>query len=409
MKKSAVFVLTLATAALAYDAAIPYFARTRNIAASTTDRQNYFAIDADIWKFARKDLSDLRIYDGQSQVPYALIRQSGGSSNEETSGKILNLGSVGGRTEFDIDVGGVPQYERVRLELDAKDFINGTQAQGRQNLGDRFGTDLGSSTLYDFTAEGLGSNFVLKFPTSSFPYLHIRMAPGISPKQVKRAFVSTYSETRAAWSTSGDCKPTSGSQKESTFECSLPDRVPLERLAFDLFSDAVNFNRTVIVSDERGNEIERASISRVRLNRAGQSVTAEDLTIDGYPRISSAVKVIIENGDDKPLPIEEVRPLTVERRIYFDPSGKATLQLYYGDAKLEAPTYDYTKVFQQSPSAAIAQLGPPGANPQFTARPDERPWSERHQALLWIAMLLAVAVLGALALRGMKRGAPSEP
>ena len=402
------FILVLVTSlAFAYDAAIPYFARTRSVAVPVTDRQNYIAVDPDVWKFARNDLADIRIYDGQSQLPFALIKQSGGSSNEETAAKILNLGSVGGRTEFDLEIGGVQQYDRIRLELDAKNFINGAQIQGRQNSNDHSGTDLGSSTLYDFTTEGLGSNFVLKFPTSSFPYLHIRMAAGISPKQVKHAFASAFSETKAAWSSAGECKSIPGGSKESLFECALLDRVPLERLAFDLPASAVNFNRAVVVSDEKGNEIERASINRVRMNRGGQSVTSDDLTIDIYSRTAGAVKVTIENGDDKALPVEQVRPLTIERRLYFDPAGRSALQLYYGDAKLDSPTYDYARFFQQSSNAAIAQLGLAGANPQFTSRPDDRPWSERHQVVLWIAMLAAVAVLGALALRGMK-GAPSS-
>ena len=195
--------------------------------------------------------------------------------------------------------------------------------------------------------------------------------------------------------------------KESLFECALLDRVPLERLAFDLPVSAVNFNRAVVVSDEKGNEIEHASISRVRLNRGGQSVTSDDLTIDIGSHATGAVRLAIENGDDRPLPIEEVRPLTVERRIYFDPGGRAAFQLYYGDAKIDSPTYDYARFFHQSSHVAIAQLGLPADNPQLTSRPDDRPWSERHQVVLWIAMLAAVAVLGALALRGMK-GAPSS-
>jgi hypothetical protein len=112
--------------------------------------------------------------------------------------------------------------------------------------------------------------------------------------------------------------------------------------------------------------------------------------------------VTVENGDDLPLPIGQVELLSVERRLYFDPHGKTELRLYYGDAKLEAASYDYQKLFQQSPAAALAQLGPGEANPQFTGRPDDRPWSERHSALLWLAMLIAIGVLGALALRGLK-------
>jgi hypothetical protein len=40
-------------------------------------------------------------------------------------------------------------------------------------------------------------------------------------------------------------------------------------------------------------------------------------------------------------------------------------------------------------------------NPAYTARADDRPWSERHPAMLWIAMLAAVVVLAALAIRGL--------
>jgi hypothetical protein len=359
-------------------------------------------IDPDTWKSSRNDLADIRIYDGQSQVPYALIKQSGGSSNQETPARILNLGTVGDHTEFDLDVSGIKEYERVRLEIDAKNFINGTQVQGRTTPNDRAGRNLGSSTLYDFSNEGLGSNFTLKFPTSSFPYLHVRLSTGILPKQIKRAFVSTFSETKAAWISAGECKPADGRPKETVFECALLENVPLERIAFEVPASTVNFNRAVIVSDENENELDRGSVSRVRLNRAGQSVVSEDLMIDLYPRTAKRLKVAIQNGDDRPLPIESVRPLSFERRIYFDPNGKTNLQLYYGDPKLGPPAYDYAKFFQQSPNAATAQLGEPEANPQFTGRPDDRPWSERHQTVLWAAMIAAVAVLGALALRGIK-------
>ena len=399
------FVLAVSVAALGYEAAIPYFARSRTLTISAPDRQNYIVVDPDIWKSSRNELADIRIYDGQSQVPYALIKQSGGSSNQETPAKILNLGTVGGHTEFDLDVSGTKEYERVRLEIDAKNFINGTQMQGRAMPNDRAGSNLGSSTLYDFTNEGLGSNFTLKVPTSSFPYLHVRLSTGILPKQIKHAFVSTFSETKAAWTFAGECKPADGRPKETVFECALLENVPLERIAFEVPASTVNFNRAVIVSDESGNELDRGSVSRVRLNRAGQSVVSQDLMIDLYTQAAKRLKVAIQNGDDKPLPIESVRPLSFERRIYFDPSGKINLQLYYGDPKLGSPAYDYAKFFQQSPNAAIAQLGQPEANPQFTGRPDDRPWSERHQTVLWAAMIAAVALLGALALRGIKGSA----
>jgi hypothetical protein len=46
-------------------------------------------------------------------------------------------------------------------------------------------------------------------------------------------------------------------------------------------------------------------------------------------------------------------------------------------------------------------LGTETLNPDYRERPDERPWSERHPAVLWVVMLAVVAVLAGFAIRGM--------
>lgn len=407
MKTFLILIASVILAATGYEPAIPYFSQQRSITVSAPDKQNYVPLDADVFAHARSDLSDIRIYDGQAQVPYVLVRQSGGSRTQESQAKLLNLGSVAGRTEFDIDTSGFAEYDRVRLQLDAKNFINSAQIEGRRTLNDKSGTNLGASTLYDFTKEGLGSNFTLKFATASFPYLHVRLAPGIRPDQVKAAYLSSFSETKAAWTKAGQCNPVGAPPKQSLYRCTISRGMPVERVSFSIPAGSANFNRTVVLSDERGNEFQRGAISRVRMNRGGQSVTSEDLDIDLYPRTGTQIDVTIENGDDPPLPIGSVSPSSVERRLYFDPKGKSSLQLYYGDPKLEAPSYDYAKFFQQSADAAGAQLGPAQANPQYAGRPDERPWSERHTFVLWIAMVVAVFILGALAIKGLKSAAPT--
>jgi len=416
MRPFLVLIASAAFAATGYEAAIPYFSQTRAIRISAPQKQNYVVLDADVFAHARPDLSDVRIYDGQAQVPYVLIRQSGGSSTQESQAKILNLGSVSGRTEFDVDTSGFDEYDRVRLQLDAKNFIDSVQMEGRRTPNDKLATSLGTSTLYDFTKEGLGSNFTLKFSTASFPYLHVRLAPGIRPDQVKGAYLSSFSETKAAWTNAGQCNLLAGgdafagtmlTKKQTVFKCLISGGMPVERVSLSIPPSSVNFNRTVVLFDEHGNEFQRSAISRVRMNRGGQTVTSEDLDIDLYPQALKQINIAIENGDDPPLPIESVRPSSVERRLYFDSKGKNSLQLYYGDSKLEAPSYDYAKFFQQSVDAGVAQLGPAQANAQFTGRPDDRPWSERHTFVLWIAMVVAVFILGALAIKGLKSAAPS--
>jgi Protein of unknown function (DUF3999) len=407
MKPALIFVFALLLSAPAARPAIRYFTRTRVVKVSAPDRQNYFPVDSDIWEFSRPDLADLRIYDGDDQVPYVLVKQSGGSATQEREAKIINLGTIDKSTEFDLETGGLEQYNRVRLQIEAKNFINAALVQGRLHLNDNSLARLGRSTLYDFTHEGLGSNFVLKFPTASFPYLHVRLAPGIQPSQIKGAYISSFVESKVAWMPAGTCSPVSGTAKRSVFKCNISEHMPVERVQFALPAEAVNFNRVVILSDAQGNELQRGVISRVRLNRGGQNVVSDELSIDVYPQSVKAIQVAIENGDDKPLPVQQITPLAFERRICFNPHGKSAVQLYYGDAKLSAPIYDYAKLFQVAPNAAIAQLGPGSSNPEFTGHPDDRPWSERHSMVLWGAMLLAIAILGGLTLRGLKKNSAS--
>jgi hypothetical protein len=384
-----------------YDPATPYFGHVRDVTIATSGKQNYVVVDSNVWAHSRADLADVRLYDGQAQVPYVIKQRRGGVSSVEQEAKVLNLGSVAGHTEFDINVGDLPEYDRVRLRLDATNFIATAEAEGRNELHQSPGVKLGSSTLYDFTRENLGSNFVLKLPASNFRFLHIRMAPGVKPGQVKGAVLFNLQEEKAVWSTAGTCH--AGAQsKNTTFLCEDSTGTPVDHLEFQVAATTVNFRRTVTVTDAKGSVIAIGEISRIRILRAGQSVTSENLGIELSGMREKQFTITVENGDDVALPVEAIQPQSIERLLFFDPAGKTALKLYYGDEKLSEPSYDYAHFFQEDAGAIEAKLSEDVANPAYTGRPDERPWSERHKGVLWAAMILAVAVLGGLALRGFK-------
>jgi Protein of unknown function (DUF3999) len=390
-----------------HDPEIRYFTDVREIKISEPDRQNYAVVDSEIWEHTRPDLADIRLYDDTTQVPYILLEQKPRTATVEQEAKLLNLGMVGDHAEFDLDLAGIAQYDRVRLQLDAKDFVVTALVFGQNSLNQKSRTQLPPSTLYDFSREKLGSNFVVQLPTSSFRYLHVQLTPGIRPAQVKSATVFDVQEKHASWTTAGNCDQPAQQGKTTTINCSLPAGVPLERMQFEIPPDTVNFRRNVSVS--AGDlQVANGDISRVRLKRGGTEVVSKQMFVD-VPGVTDKreVTVTITNGDDPPLRLVSVQPLALERRIYFDPSGRSSLKLYYGDPNLEAPVYDYAKFFQEDPAALLAQLGVGLHNAEYTGRPDERPWSERHKVILWAAMLGAVAVLAVLAFRGLASKTPA--
>jgi hypothetical protein len=135
--------------------------------------------------------------------------------------------------------------------------------------------------------------------------------------------------------------------------------------------------------------------------RNGRKIDSENYAVSISLRDHKDFRVIIHNGDDAPLKITSVALRQYQRRIYFEAPAQSQLALYYGDDKLQQPEYDYARLFQPD-NAVAAALGPETANTAYTGRPDDRPWSERHPAVLWGAIVAAVLVLGALALRSLK-------
>jgi Protein of unknown function (DUF3999) len=404
-----VLILPLNLLLAAQDPALSFFTNVRDIHIAQPGVQNYFVVDAEIWGRSRLDLGDLRIYDGQTQVQYALDLERGGVSTHEVPARILNLGTIGGHTEFDLDMGQIGEYDRIRLSLDAKDFISTASLAGSNSVGQRPAAQLPTSTLYDFTREDLGSNSVLKLPTSSFHYLHVSLSPGIAPQQVKGATVYNVQETKASWTEVGSCGIPQQKQRTTLITCQAPLRVPVDRIRFQVERGQVNFHRGVIVTDSNGRQETAGEITRVRLNREGTTVVSEEMDLPIEYQRSGFLTIAIDNGDNPPLAMAAVQLLSIERRVYFDPTGKTLVKLYYGDEKLHGPTYDYARFFNADPAAVKAELGPEGANEAYRERPDDRPWSERHNVVLWITMLLAVAVLAVLAIRGLRGDSGKQP
>lgn len=418
MKLAASMVLVLLAADAAQPGpAIPYFSNARDVHVTQPDRQNFFVVDEELWSQARPDLGDLRLYAGDSPVQYALSEQRAGASSEETEAKILNLGSVGAHTEFDLDAAGITEYDRVRLRLDTHDFVATASVFGGNVPGKGATVELPPSTLYDFSKEQLGSNSVVKLPASSFRYLHVRLSAGIRPQQVKGAAIFNLREQQASWTKAGSCGEPQQKLRTTVIACALPAKVPLDRVLLHVAAADVNFRRAVSVEAANGAQIAGGEISRVRVNRGGTLVINEELAVSVTDRNSNIeeknadgyrhVTLVIDNGENPPLAISNAEMLSIERRIYFDSQGKTSLRLYYGDDKLAAPVYDYARFFHAEASPSQAALGAGEHNAQYTGRPDDRPWSERHTAVLWGTMLLATGVLAILALRGLRAARPT--
>ena len=387
--------------------------------------QTCVVLDAGTFAHAAPQLADLRLYrtgGAQSaETPYA-VREAAPLQQQQKETAPLNLGRKGPHTTFEAEM---PEgrYSDVELDITAKDFIATVAVTGSQTESGTEGTELGIFTIFDLTGQKLGRSTVLHLPESDLKYLYFSITGPVKPEDVHGASVERV-PTKQPYVTVADTNQGSQKNKGTIFTFKVPARVPVERIEFVVGDQSANFSRDVTVkatpvaparestnaeatdAGPMGPVTSSGNLLRLHTTRNGVRIDEEHLAVAApwvaFGDAGSTWTVTVDNGDDAPLAITSVKLEMEQRTLCFDAVAGASYALYYGDAALSVPQYDYAKLFAPEKDAAVAALGPETANPLYQARPDGRAFTERHPALLWVALILVVAVLGLVALRTEK-------
>jgi hypothetical protein len=415
VKLRAVFAL------VAMAAAVPeagYFRYQRPVANNPPAAgQTCVALDPTIFTHAAMRLADLRVYRNGAETPYA-IHQAASVAPVEKPISPMNLGRRGGQTVFDA---AMPEgnYADVQLAVAAQNFIATVAVAGSRDESEKNETKLGNYTIFDLTRQKLGRSTVLHLPNSAFRYLHFRIAGPIAPENITGISVGRLPAGKTKYATVAESSRVAQQGRNTVVEFIVPAHVPVDRVVFVPGAEPVNFSRDVSVTvrpqvAHPSSEVEppatedssSGNLLRVHSVQDGHRIEEERLSIDApIAELDSPAKwkISIDNGDDRPLQMQSVRLEMVERDLCFDAAGAAGFMLYYGDAALGAPRYDYARLFAFDSNAAQATMGPEAQNPDYRPRPDQRPFTEKHPFLLWVALIAVIAVLGGVALRSVKR------
>jgi hypothetical protein len=412
-----VLVLLLLAAATAD---VRYLRYERPLTDTTRTGQTCVVLDAGVYAHSAPGLADLRLYRDKQETPYA-IRETAPPEQQQREVAPLNLGHKGVHTTFEAEM---PQgrYSDLELDITAKDFIAAVAVTGADTESGREGTELGLFTIFDLTKQKLGRSTVLHLPESDLKYLYFRIDGPVKPEDVHGLTVERVPAQRQ-YVTVADTNQVTQKGKETTATFQVPAHVPVERVEFVAGAEPANFSRNVTVKDaplptgkanteqEPPGPVESAgTLLRLHAAREGHKIDEEDLAVgapwmssgQGFGDAGSDWTVTVENGDDVPLAIADVKLEMAERRLCFDAAAGAQYTLMVGDAALAAPRYDYATLFAPDANAAQATLGPEKENPEYRARPDERAFTERHPGLLWVALVGVVLVLGVVAIRTAK-------
>ena len=390
---------------LATSPAISYFKYQRQIGTASTGGQHYTVVDETAWQHALPNLEDLRLYAGDKEIPYVTRTMRGSVEAEQKSVRLLQPATLGGETQFLLDMTGVSEYDRIALTLKTKNYVAHARVEGQDDSHGTHWADLGTTTLFDMSNEKLGHNSTLQIPVSVYKYLRVTVDVIVKPSDVQAATAGIERAQEAVWRDLNSAPKQSQEGKDTILIFDVPENVPVERLMLAVDPAQGNFQRGIEMQGDKGATINVGEISRIHMQRNGGKIDVDQTWVPLRAVGDGKLRAIIHNGDDAPLRVTGARLQQYDRRIYFDCDAGASVGLYYGDTKLDAPVYDYAKLFQADGNAGLVQLGAEVGNAGYTGRPDDRPWSERHPAVLWAAILAAVAILGGVAVRSIKSAA----
>jgi len=409
-------------AATAVSPEMQYFSRERPVQ-NTPQRpmQTCLVLDAELFARASPQFSDLRLYRDGKETPY-VIHLSAPVQARETSIVPMNLGRRGSEVSFDA---AMPEgsYSDLQLDVAAQDFIATVTVSGNQAQADSSRTTLGSYTIFDLSHQKLGRSTVLHIPTSDFRYLHFQIDGPLTPESITGLAVDKLPATEARYEMVAQSSSVTQKDHASVLEFNVPALVPVDRLAFTVGPQPVNFSRNVTINvtatepapatdavEPPRPRTMTGNLLRIHTVQNGHRIDEEDLDIDTPGTVldkPAKWTVTIDNGDDTPLAVESVRAQMLQRTLCFEAAGSGQYTLMYGDPALTAARYDYATLFAPQTDAAQAMVGPEQRNPEYRPRPDQRPLTERYPGLLWGALLVVIATLAAIAFHSAKR--TSEP
>lgn len=378
-------------------------------------------LDAAVYAHAAASLKDVRLFAGTREVPYALTLSEPVEADRVAS-RMMNLGMREGRIVFDLEMPPRP-YTAVVLDLATHDFVAGAEVSGTNAVGET-ATKLGTFTLFDLGARHLSRDTTLALQETSFRVLHVeltmRAAPGsrlgaVGPEMVLGATVPPSREAQTLYTVVAQSRTVVQRGRETVISQTVPARVPVERVSFALEPGYKgNFSRSVEVrgradgSSEEGVERIVGTIERVRLEERGREIRQERLSVPATLGVNlqegATVEVAVENGDDPPLPLAGVRLEMRERRLCFPSTDPARLDLFYGDAALAVPVYDFARLFSPGLGVGVGRLDAEERNAGYVVRvAAAKSLTERHPELLWVALLGVVCVLGVVAVHSARR------
>ncbi len=361
-----------------------------------------FALPVAVYGSAQPGLADVRIVDDTGkEVPYVIDAQEARPLAVWSDARIFDTGFVPGQyTQVVADVGdGRAPHNLLEILASAADgdFFNWAAVDASDD-GRNWRIVRDRAPIFRFEADGIKGQLQVSFPETHSRFLRVRILDGRRPFGIDGVSVSNEVETKTSRSiVAAHAIPNSRAPAQKSWwdaDTGI-NNAPVSAVGFSASQSA--FHRLVTVSSSADGESwdDEAQAYIYRDNGSSQMLVEVPSGQARYWRVT------VFNRNDAPIQGLSIHLLTIPQYVVFRQEPGRSYRLVYGNSRAQAPEYDFATLTtrEQRDAAPRVAVGAESSNAAYLS---PEPWTERHAWILWAALLAAVIVVAALAIRSMR-------
>jgi hypothetical protein len=354
---------------------------------------------------------DLRVVDDSGQeVPFVLHARVARGTRVQRSARLMDLThDPGSDTRATLDLGAdTDLHNGIEIETPDEEFfarVSVDVSPDRRSW--RIVQE--SAPIYRFTSSNLTGNQTVRYPDNSSRFVRLRISNGAERFLLTsvRAWHLVEEEPELMPVDVSLHADAGAPRAESWWTAdTMTTGLPVSRVRFDV--DQRAFHRPVRVRASDDGKTWRL-VGSGEIYRMGSGAGTRDVLHVDFPETHTRfLRVETVNRDDPPLTNARPRLLAIPRRVVFRAEPGRAYRLLFGNPRGSMPDYELARVTSTVAveTAAAADLGQEATNADYM---DPAPWTERHPIVLWSSLIVALLVLGALAIRSLKSAGTFVP
>lgn len=354
---------------------------------------------------ARSDLADLRLFDSNNrEIPYGIRIRREVDEKQEIPVRLFNAGFAGPATsEVSVDLGENPgEHNEVEIETRGTNFRRLVSIEGSDS-GKEWRTLKSDGVLFSFTSQNtVAESQRVTYPTSRYRYLRVKVSrdqlTDTETPQVTSVKVMMAVREKGALSTWDVLVPSyqllrNQGAHASAWTLDFGARVPCDRLSLEIADESFSrpFQVDAIDDDQNVRLVATGDLTR----HAGDELKPLEIVFDQEENVRK-LRLQITDYSNPTLNIQTIHASAPERQLVFElkESPSQPLRLFFGNANVPAPHYDFEKELyaRLSKEPVHSSVGDVLGNREY--KPEPLPLTERVPWLIYVVLAVSSIALG---------------